>query len=158
MKVLSVTGKQKQMGMVSNLITDMNIMGATEAELPVPSGIRWWLLTRLNPPPWIMVSFSSRRNINLRVAFLPLYLGPHPRWIFRKRKAPLHGKGWTHRSYHRRKVRGSRIIFPATKESKTKALSSYSPHFSATRMELVDDARKLSSGTQWKSHARYAII
>jgi len=33
MKVLTEAGKQKQMGIISNLITDMTIKGATEAEL-----------------------------------------------------------------------------------------------------------------------------
>lgn len=156
MKVMAEATKQREMGKISNLITDMTIKGATDAELAravrhsmvVIDAVKHKLdfktseidndisgLKKKYQGDDSVATLISRSNADVRIP---------------KRKLRSAAKGGPIDP-----VTGRRIFeetgetYSTTKEFKTKAprIDIITRTQKVPRMDLVDDARKLSSGT-----------
>lgn len=166
MKVLSETGKQKQMGMVSNLITDMTIKGATEAELARAVRHSMVVIDAAKHKLDYRTSAVDNGIAELKKKYQPeggvstLISRAASEVDIPKRKPRSMAKGGPIDPLTGRKVyEETGESYSVTKEYKTKApvIETKLRTSKATRMELVDDARKLSSGTPMENlYARYA--
>lgn len=156
MKVMAETTKQREMGKISNLITDMTIKGATDAELAravrhsmvVIDAVKHKLdfktseidndisgLKKKYQGDDSVATLISRSNADVRVP---------------KRKLRSAAKGGPIDPVTGRRVfEETGETYSITKEFKTKAprIDIITRTQKVPRMDLVDDARKLSSGT-----------
>ena len=166
MKVLSEKGKQKQMGEISNLITDMTIKGATEAELARAVRHSMVVIDAAKHKLDYRTSAEDNRIADLKKKYQPeggvstLISRAASKVDIPKRKPRSMAKGGPIDPLTGRKVyEETGETYSITKEYKTKApvIETKLRTSKATRMELVDDARKLSSGTPMENlYARYA--
>lgn len=166
MKVLSETGKQKQMGMVSNLITDMTVKGATEAELARAVRHSMVVIDAAKHKLDYRTSAIDNGIAELKKKYQPeggvstLISRAASEVDIPKRKPRSAAKGGPIDPVTGRKVyENTGESYTVTREFKTKApvIETRLRTSKATRMELVDDARKLSSGTPMEElYARYA--
>lgn len=166
MKVLSETGKQKQMGMVSNLITDMTIKGATEAELARAVRHSMVVIDAAKHKLDYRTSAVDNGISELKKKYQPeggvstLISRAASEVDIPKRKPRSMAKGGPIDPVTGKKVyEETGESYSVTREFKTKdpRIETRLRTSKATRMELVDDARKLSSGTPMEElYARYA--
>jgi len=166
MKVLSEKGKQKQMGEISNLITDMTIKGATEAELARAVRHSMVVIDAAKHKLDYRTSAEDNRIADLKKKYQPeggvstLISRAASKVDIPKRKPRSMAKGGPIDPLTGRKVyEETGETYSITKEYKTKppVIETKLRTSKATRMELVDDARKLSSGTPMENlYARYA--
>jgi predicted transcriptional regulator len=166
MKVLSEKGKQKQMGEISNLITDMTIKGATEAELAKAVRHSMVVIDAAKHKLDYRTSAIDNGIAELKKKYQPeggvstLISRAASEVVIPKRKPRSMAKGGPIDPLTGRKVyEETGETYSITKEYKTKppVIETRLRTSKATRMELVDDARKLSSGTPMENlYARYA--
>lgn len=166
MKVLSEKGKQKQMGEISNLITDMTIKGATEAELAKAVRHSMVVIDAAKHKLDYRTSAIDNGIAELKKKYQPeggvstLISRAASKVDIPKRKPRSMAKGGPIDPLTGRKVyEETGETYSITKEYKTKppVIETKLRTSKATRMELVDDARKLSSGTPMENlYARYA--
>ena len=166
MKVLSEKGKQKQMGEISNLITDMTIKGATEAELAKAVRHSMVVIDAAKHKLDYRTSAIDNGIAELKKKYQPeggvstLISRAASEVDIPKRKPRSMAKGGPIDPLTGRKVyEETGETYSITKEYKTKppVIETKLRTSKATRMELVDDARKLSSGTPMENlYARYA--
>lgn len=156
MKVMAEATKQREMGKISNLITDMTVKGATDAELAravrhsmvVIDAVKHKLdfktseidndisgLKKKYQGDDSVATLISRSNADVRIP---------------KRKLRSAAKGGSIDPVTGRKIfEETGETYSITKEFKTKAprVDIITRTQKVPRMDLVDDARKLSSGT-----------
>lgn len=166
MKVLTEAGKQKQMGIISNLITDMTIKGATESELARAVRHSMVVIDAAKHKLDYRTSAEDNQIAELKKKYQPeggvstLISRAASEVDIPKRKPRSMAKGGPIDP-----ITGKRVYeetgesYTITREFKTKAprIETKLRTSKATRMELVDDARALSSGTPMEAlYARYA--
>ena len=166
MKVMSETTKQREMGKISNLITDMTIKGATDAELAkavrhsmvVIDAAKHKLDYKTSAIDNGIDSLKKKYQDGGGVSTLISRAGSEV--AIPKRKLRSAAKGGSIDPVTGRKVyEDTGESYTVTKEFKTKAprVETVLRTQKVSRMELVDDARKLSSGTPMEElYARYA--
>lgn len=166
MKVMSETTKQREMGKISNLITDMTIKGATEAELAkavrhsmvVIDAVKHKLDYKTSAVDNGIDSLKKKYQDGGGVSTLISRAASEV--DIPKRKLRSAAKGGAIDPLTGRKVyEDTGESYTVVKEFKTKAprVETVLRTQKVARMELVDDARKLSSGTPMEElYAGYA--
>lgn len=156
MKVMAEVTKQREMGKVSNLITDMTIKGATEAELAravrhsmvVIDAVKHKLDYRTSEIDNDIQGLKKKYQGDDSVATLISRSNADVRIPKRKPRSAARG-GSIDPVTGRKIFEETGETYSITKEFKTKAprVDIITRTQKVARMELVDDARKLSSGT-----------
>lgn len=166
MKVMSETTKQREMGKISNLITDMTIKGATEAELARAVRHSMVVIDAVKHKLDYKTSAEDNGIDSLKKKYQDgggvstLISRSASKVDIPKRKPRPAAKGGPIDPLTGRKVyEDTGESYTVVKEFKTKAprVETVLRTQKARRMELVDDARKLSSGTPMEElYAGYA--
>ena len=166
MKVLTEAGKQREMGKISNLITDMTIKGATEAELAKAVRHSMVVIDAAKHKLDYKTSAVDNGIDSLRKKYqgddnvATLISRAKSDVIVPKRKLRSAAKGGPIDPITGRKVyEDTGETYTVVKEFKTKPprMDTMLRMQKVPRMELVDDARKLSSGTPMEElYAGYA--
>ena len=166
MKVMSEITKQREMGKVSNLITDMTVKGATEAELAravrhsmvVIDAVKHKLDYKTSETDNNIAGLKKKYQDGGGVSTLISRAGSEVE--IPKRKLRSAAKGGPIDPLTGRKVyEDTGESYTKVTEYKTKApkVETVLRTQKVARMELVDDARKLSSGTPMEElYAGYA--
>lgn len=166
MKVMSETTKQREMGKISNLITDMTIKGATEAELARAVRHSMVIIDAVKHKLDYKTSAEDNGINSLKKKYQDgggvstLISRSAAKVEIPKRKPRPAAKGGPIDPLTGRKVyEDTGESYTVVKEFKTKAprVETVLRTQKARRMELVDDARKLSTGTPMEElYAGYA--
>ena len=166
MKVMSEITKQREMGKISNLITDMTIKGATEAELARAVRHSMVVIDAAKHKLDYKTSAADNGIDSLKKKYQDgggvstLISRAASEVDIPKRKLRSAAKGGPIDPLTGRKVyEDTGESYTVVKEYKTKAprMETVLRTQKVSRMELVDDARKLSSGTPMEElYAGYA--
>ena len=166
MKVMSEITKQREMGKISNLITDMTIKGATEAELARAVRHSMVVIDAAKHKLDYKTSAADNGIDSLKKKYQDgggvstLISRAASEVDIPKRKLRSAAKGGPIDPLTGRKVyEDTGETYTVVKEFKTKAprVETVLRTQKVSRMELVDDARKLSSGTPMEElYAGYA--